>query len=85
MKKGYKGRPDPKDLRNGGGANRFANSRCKPPGQYQNTFFLNLGYIFLITCLILGSYKPVAKKNLLDANGNPVEDEFDKNPFKNAF
>lgn len=30
-KKGFeKGRIDPKSLRNGGGANRFANSRCKP-------------------------------------------------------
>jgi hypothetical protein len=25
-------RVDPRSLRNGGGANRFANSRCKPPG-----------------------------------------------------
>jgi ATP-dependent Clp protease protease subunit len=34
-KKGMKGsdRIDPRTLRNGGGANRFANSRCKPPGQ----------------------------------------------------
>jgi hypothetical protein len=27
-----KGRIDPRSLRNGGGVNRFANSRCKPPG-----------------------------------------------------
>jgi hypothetical protein len=26
------GRPDPQSLKNGGGANRFANSRCRPPG-----------------------------------------------------
>jgi hypothetical protein len=26
------GRPDPRSLKNGGGVNRFANSRCKPPG-----------------------------------------------------
>lgn len=25
------GRPNPKDLKNGGGANRFSNSRCRPP------------------------------------------------------
>lgn len=33
LKKGMKGgdRIDPRSLRNGGGANRFANSRCKPP------------------------------------------------------
>ena len=31
--KGFKnGRIDPRSLRNGGGANRFAGSRCKPPG-----------------------------------------------------
>merc|ERR1712185_287368 len=33
-KKGFdKGRIDPRSLRNGGGENRFANSRCKPPGK----------------------------------------------------
>ena len=34
MKKGIRksDRIDPRTLRNGGGANRFANSRCKPPG-----------------------------------------------------
>lgn len=32
-KKGFdKGRIDPASLRNGGGASRFANSRCRPPG-----------------------------------------------------
>ena len=32
-KKGFdNGRPDPRLLKNGGGASRFANSRCKPPG-----------------------------------------------------
>ena len=31
--KGFKnGRIDPRSLRNGGGANRLAGSRCKPPG-----------------------------------------------------
>ena len=36
-KKGVKrsDRIDPRTLKNGGGANRFANSRCKPPGQYK--------------------------------------------------
>lgn len=33
FKKGFNsGRPDPRSLKNGGGVNRFANSRCKPPG-----------------------------------------------------
>jgi len=33
VKKGFSSdRIDPRSLRNGGGANRFANSRCKPPG-----------------------------------------------------
>lgn len=32
-KKGFpNGRIDPQSLKNGGGVNRFANSRCKPPG-----------------------------------------------------
>mmetsp|Transcript_24991 Transcript_24991/g.55452 ORF Transcript_24991/g.55452 Transcript_24991/m.55452 type:complete len:349 (+) Transcript_24991:55-1101(+) len=31
-KKGFNGRPNPAALKNGGGVNRFANSRCKPPG-----------------------------------------------------
>jgi len=35
-KKGFQGRksdrPDPRSLKNGGGASRFANSRCRPPG-----------------------------------------------------
>eukprot|EP00981_Chlorochromonas_danica_P003409 scaffold651_cov174-Ochromonas_danica.AAC.18 len=31
-KKAKSGRIDPRSLKNGGGANRFANSRCKPPG-----------------------------------------------------
>ena len=40
--KGFKnGRIDPRSLRNGGGANRFAGSRCKPPGiMYYNIEYM---------------------------------------------
>jgi hypothetical protein len=38
MKKGANksGRIDPRSLKNGGGVNRFANSRCRPPGSNNN-------------------------------------------------
>jgi len=36
MKKQKQGRINPADLKNGGGASRFANSRCRPPGTNTN-------------------------------------------------
>lgn len=85
---------DPRELRNGGGASRFANSRCRPPSKKLLLFYIviNKFHLIRIFCCspLKGSYtNNVNKKKenvpVLDKDGNPVKDEFTDNPFKNAF